>query len=79
MPCYRKPVPIQSKQGHSRYDLCRLTVARKIPGTSPEPVHHLCGSHQSFDTASKEELWKIMVKYSCPPTFILNVSQFHDG
>jgi hypothetical protein len=34
---------------------------------------------KSFDTVSREGLWKIMTKFGCPPTFIEIVRQFHDG
>lgn len=34
---------------------------------------------KAFDTVSRDGLWKIMVKFGCPSTFILMVRQFHDG
>ena len=34
---------------------------------------------KAFDTVSREELWKIMVKFGCPAKFIAMVRQFHDG
>ena len=32
----------------------------------------------AFDTVSRDRLWKIMVKFGCPPRFIAVVRQFHD-
>ena len=32
-----------------------------------------------FDTVSREGLWKIMAKFSCPTKVIAMVRQFHDG
>ena len=34
---------------------------------------------KAFDTVSRDGLWKIMVKFGCPPRFIAMVRQFHDG
>ena len=34
---------------------------------------------KAFDTDSREGLWKIMAKFSCPTKFIAMVRQFHDG
>ena len=34
---------------------------------------------KAFDTVSREGLWKIMAKFSCPAKFIAMVRQFHDG
>ena len=34
---------------------------------------------KAFDTVSREGLWKIMEKFSCPAKFIAIVRQFHDG
>ena len=34
---------------------------------------------KAFDTVSREGLWKIMVKFGCPSTFIAIVRQFYDG
>ena len=34
---------------------------------------------KAFDTVSRDGLWKIMVKFGCPSTFIAVVLQFHDG
>ena len=34
---------------------------------------------KTFDTVSREGLWKIMTKLRCPDRFILMVRQFHDG
>ena len=34
---------------------------------------------KAFDTVSRDGLWKIMVKFGCPPRFIAKVRQFHDG
>ena len=34
---------------------------------------------KAFDTVSRDGLWKIMVKFGCPPRFIAMVWQFHDG
>ena len=34
---------------------------------------------KAFDTVSRDRLWKIMVKFGCPPRFIAMVRQFHDG
>ena len=33
---------------------------------------------KAFDTVSRDELWKIMTKFGCPPRFIAVVRQFHD-
>ena len=33
----------------------------------------------AFDTVSRNGLWKIMVNFGCPPSFIAMVRQFHDG
>ena len=33
----------------------------------------------AFDTVSLDGLWKIMVKFACPPRYIAVVRQFHDG
>ena len=33
---------------------------------------------KAFDTVSRDELWKIMAKFNCPPSFIALVRQFHD-
>ena len=34
---------------------------------------------KAFETVSREGLWKIMAKFSCPVKFIAMVRQFHDG
>ena len=34
---------------------------------------------KTFDTVSRDGLWKIMAKFGCPPRFIAMVRQFHDG
>ena len=34
---------------------------------------------KAFDTVSRDGLWKIMVKFGCPPRIIAMVRQFHDG
>ena len=34
---------------------------------------------KSFDTDSREGLWKIMAKFGCPTNFMAMVRQFHDG
>ena len=34
---------------------------------------------KAFDTVSRDGLWKIMVKFGCPPRFKAVVRQFHDG
>ena len=34
---------------------------------------------KAFDTVSRDGLWKIMAKFSCPPRYIAMVRQFHDG
>ena len=34
---------------------------------------------KAFDTVSRDGLWKIMAKFSCPPRFIAMVRQFQDG
>ena len=34
---------------------------------------------KAFDTVSRDGLWKIMVKFGCPPRYIAMVRQFHDG
>ena len=34
---------------------------------------------KAFDTVSRDELWKIMAKFGCPPRYIAMVRQFHDG
>ena len=34
---------------------------------------------KAFDTISREGLWKIMAKFSCPTKSIAMVRQFHDG
>ena len=34
---------------------------------------------KAFVTVSRDGLWKIMVKFGCPPSFITMVRQFHDG
>ena len=34
---------------------------------------------KAFDTVSRDGLWKIMAKYSCPNHFITIIQQFHDG
>ena len=34
---------------------------------------------KTFDTVSREGLWKIMAKFGCPAKFIAMVRQFHDG
>ena len=34
---------------------------------------------KTFDTVSREGLWKIMAKFGCPAKFIAMVQQFHDG
>ena len=33
----------------------------------------------AFDTVSRDGLWKIMAKFSCPLRYIAMVRQFHDG
>ena len=50
---------------------------------APVPVH--CFSitfvdlTKTFDTISRDGLWKIMAKFGCPPRYIVMVRQFHDG
>ena len=34
---------------------------------------------KAFDTASRDELWKNMARFGCPPRFIAMERQFHDG
>ena len=34
---------------------------------------------KAFDTVSRDGLWKIMVKFGCPPRYIAMSRQFHDG
>ena len=34
---------------------------------------------KACDTVSRDGLWKIMAKLSCPPRFIATVWQFHGG
>ena len=34
---------------------------------------------KAFDTVSRNGLWEIMAKFSCPPRYIAMVWQFHDG
>ena len=34
---------------------------------------------KTFDTVSREGLWKIMATFGCPTKFIAMVRQFHDG
>ena len=34
---------------------------------------------KAYDTVSRDGLWKIMAKFSCPPRFIAIVLQFYDG
>ena len=34
---------------------------------------------KAFDTVSRDGIWKIMVKFGCPPRYIAMVRQFHDG
>ncbi|BHF80950.1 hypothetical protein SprV_0702407900 [Sparganum proliferum] len=34
---------------------------------------------KAFDTVNREELWKIMQKFSCPERFVVMVRQLHDG
>ena len=34
---------------------------------------------KAFDTVSRDGLWRIMVKFGCPPRFISMVRQFHVG
>ena len=34
---------------------------------------------KAFDTVSRDGLWKIMAKFSCPPRYIAMVRQFHYG
>ena len=34
---------------------------------------------KAFDTVSRDELWKIMAKFGCPPQYIAMVRKFHDG
>lgn len=34
---------------------------------------------KAFDTASREDLWRIMSKFGCPEKFITMVRQLHDG
>ena len=50
--------------------------ARNRMWTSTWPLWTLT---KAFDTVSRERLWKIMAKFSCPAKFIAMVRQFHDG
>ena len=34
---------------------------------------------KSFDTVSRDGVWKIMAQLGCPPRFIAVVRQFHGG
>ena len=42
---------------------------------APVPIH--CFS-VTFNTISRDLLWKIMAKFGCPPRFIAMLRQFHD-
>ena len=50
-----------------------------MPGTEYGPLHDLCRPYQTFDTVSREGLWKIMAKFGCPAKVKAMVRQFHDG
>ena len=43
------------------------------------PVHNLCRSDKTFNTVSRDGLWKILAKYGWPEKFISFVQQFHDS
>ena len=34
---------------------------------------------KTFYTVSRDELWKIMAKFGCPPRYIAMMRQFYDG
>ena len=57
---------------------------------APQLQEKYCEQHQdlylafialtkAFDRVNRELLWKILRKFSCPPTFIATLQQFHTG
>ena len=58
-------------------------VARQLQEKCQEQNTDLYSTYvdltKTFDSVSRDGLWRIMTKYSCPEKFITIVRQFHDG
>ena len=50
-----------------------------MPRAKCRPIHDLFDLTKAFDIVSRDELWKIMAKFGCPPRYIAIARQFHDG
>ena len=68
---------IEEGQRNKTIDVHSKTSSREIPGTECGPAHDLT---KTFDTVSRDGLWKIIAKLSnCPAKFIAILRHFHDG
>ena len=74
-----KLVWIQERQRNNRHDLLRKTASIEIPEQNVDLYMTFVYLTKTFDTVSREELWKIMATFGCPAKFIVMVRQFHDG
>ena len=55
----------------------REATSGEMPRTECRPIHDVDFT-TAFDTVSRDGVWEIMAKFSCPPRFIAMVRQFHD-
>ena len=63
----------------NQHDSCHLQLQEKMHGTASWPSTTFVDLSKAFHTVIRGGLWKIMAIFSCPPTFIPIVCQFHDG
>ena len=68
------------RKNRGRIDM--IFTARQLQEKCQEQIVNLYMTFvhltKAFDTVSRDELWKIMAKFDCPPRYIAMVRQFHD-
>ena len=63
----------------SQQDFCSMPTQGKMPEAKQVVYMMFIDLTKALNTISKEGLWKILVKFSCPDKFITMVRQFHAG